>query len=649
MKTSVSPKVMSVRASILSACAGSAVLAALAAFSPSNALAQPSYAGPVPSRAVVAREDYRREAYVRRVDEVLNWRAGLVDRKNPATMDMAAICVKLVRNEDLDLCSARVIELMKDPGTGPFWMFPAVAVACLGNDKLSTEARASIRTAWSRQLQMRGDTENHWAMYYTSLYLMSELYPNEAGSTWYSGKSSEENFAESKAYLIHWMNLATTLGQGEFNPTHYIGEYMIPMLFLTAWAKDPEMRIRGHMMIDWIMADHAASTLNGVLRGANARTDDVSVTERWNALASFFSWLMFGNTPPPANYGGWGVYFAAVAKSYTLPEVIYRIAVDRDRDYIQRDLKRSRRRWRFSDVDYAPVYKTNYMRRDYAVGSYQGGITDPIQAHVWDVTWAVPDPRGVNNTMFSMHPISSSQDMQMYFAEMPDWMTRGVTRENKPSYDSPDKLLGSSRFERVFQDLDTVIALYDIPPGTRFGHINGFFSKDLKNVTEDSSGWIFAQGGNTYLAYRPLAPYEWGTTWSWAKDKDKGDRRLVSSHLKNGTIVQAASADEFKSFADFEAAIRALPLSFKLEPTPSVTFKSLRGHVLRFTYGQDPSVDGRRVDYSKWKLFEGPYLNAEKGSRRLAITHGELERILDFNTLSIVDRVIPGRSDASSH
>jgi len=649
MKTSVSPKVMSVRASILSSCAGSAMLAALAALSPSNALAQPSYAGPVPSRAVVAREDYRREAYVRRVDEVLNWRAGLVDRKNPATMDMAAICVKLVRNEDLDLCSARVIELMKDPGTGPFWMFPAVAVACLGNDKLSTEARASIRTAWSRQLQMRGDTENHWAMYYTSLYLMSELYPNEAGSTWYSGKSSEENFAESKAYLVHWMNLATTLGQGEFNPTHYIGEYMIPMLFLTAWAKDPEMRIRGHMMIDWIMADHAASTLNGVLRGANARTDDVSVTERWNALASFFSWLMFGNTPPPANYGGWGVYFAAVAKSYTLPEVIYRIAVDRDRDYIQRDLKRSRRRWRFSDVDYAPVYKTNYMRRDYAVGSYQGGITDPIQAHVWDVTWAVPDPRGVNNTMFSMHPISSSQDMQMYFAEMPDWMTRGVTRENKPSYDSPDKLLGSSRFERVFQDLDTVIALYDIPPGTRFGHINGFFSKDLKNVTEDSSGWIFAQGGNTYLAYRPLAPYEWGTTWSWAKDKDKGDRRLVSSHLKNGTIVQAASADEFKSFADFEAAIRALPLSFKLEPTPSVTFKSLRGHVLRFTYGQDPSVDGRRVDYSKWKLFEGPYLNAEKGSRRLAITHGELERILDFNTLSIVDRVIPGRSDASSH
>jgi hypothetical protein len=38
-------------------------------------------------------------------------------------------------------------------------------------------------------------------------------------------------------------------------------------------------------------------------------------------------------------------------------------------------------------------------------------------------------------------------------------------------------------------------------------------------------------------------------------------------------------------------------------------------------------------------LFEGPYLNAEIGGRKLTITHGRLERILDFNTLTITDRV----------
>ena len=61
----------------------------------------------------------------------------------------------------------------------------------------------------------------------------------------------------------------------------------------------------------------------------------------------------------------------------------------------------------------------------------------------------------------------------------------------------------------MFQDLDTVIALYDIAPGERFPQVNGFFSKDLEDLSEDPSGWIFARGGRSYLAYRPLAPYEW--------------------------------------------------------------------------------------------------------------------------------------------
>jgi len=607
--------------------------------------AQPAFTAPAPVPAVIAHSDLRRAAYVARVDEVVTWRAGLA-KPGELLTDMGIIAAKLVRREDADLCSRSVIALMQDPGTGPFWMFPAVSVAFLGRDQLSPEAKKSIRDAWRKVMQVRGDTENHWAMYYMSLYLMSELYPDEPADSWYSGKSSAENLAESREYLIHWMDLATTVGQGEFNPTHYIGEYAIPMMFLTAWAQDPAMRIRGQMKLDWILADLAENTLNGVLHGANARTDDTSVIERWNALASFFSWIAFGNTPPPAGYGGWGIYFAIAAKGYDVPEVIYRIATDRDDDFLQRDLKRTRRRWRNSDVLMAPIYKQNYTRRDYAVGSYQGGLSDPIQAHVWDVTWAVPDPRGVHNTMFSMHPVSSGYDMQTYFTELPDQMTKGVTKEGKASYDSPDKFLGCSRFEQVFQDLDTVIALYDIPAGTRFPHINGFFSKDLVNLTVDPSGWIFAQGGRTYLAYRPLADYDLKPIAriksSWTGERaDTGDKILTSPHLQNGTIVQAASMDEFKTFADFQADIRALPLEFKLAPVPTVKFTTLRGKAVACTYGAAPVVNGQPVDYTKWKLFEGPYLNAEKGSRQLTLTHGRLERVLDFNTLTITDRVKP--------
>lgn len=627
-----------------------------AALIPLVAHGQPSTTGPMPLPPADTRPDTLRQGYLDRAQEVLQWYIDTITPERAATLGANHLAVKLVLRQDAEGVSSRVIELMQGRQTGEmFWMFPWTAVSFLGRDQLTTEAKAAIRTAWRTYMPLRGDTENHWVMYYTSLYLMAELYPDDPAESWFTGKSSAENRAEAKAYLVEWMDIATTIGQGEFNPTHYIGEYAIPMLYLASWARDPEMKVRGRMKLDWLMADLAENTLNGVLHGANARTDDTSVVQRWHALATYFSWQMFGNTAPPPNYGGFGVYFAVAAANYELPEVIYHIAVDRSEDFLQRDLKRTRRRWRYSDELMPLVYKTNYVRRDYAVASTQGGlITDPIQAHVWDVTWAVPDPRGVHNTMFSVHPHSEGKVMQMYFTELPDHMIEALASQGKPSYDVPDKILGSSPFEQVFQDLDTVIALYDIPEGTRFPHINGFFSKDLTNLTVDPSGWIFAQGGNTYLAYRPLADYEWqprlgykqlpstsGYKYERINLGEKGDKLLASHHRKNGTIVQAASASEFANFAAFQSAIRALPLEFALDPVPSVRFTTLRGRTLEFTYGKTPSVDGVAVDYSKWKLFEGPYLNAEKGSRKLTLTHGRLERVLDFNTLTITDRVKP--------
>ncbi|MBI5772008.1 MAG: hypothetical protein HZA93_29815 [Verrucomicrobia bacterium] len=80
----------------------------------------------------------------------------------------------------------------------------------------------------------------------------------------------------------------------------------------------------------------------------------------------------------------------------------------------------------------------------------------------------------------------------------------------------------------------------------------------------------------------------------------------------------------------------------KTTPKPSVTFTTLRGRKLECTYGAAPRVDGRTIDYAKeWKLFKGPYLNAEPGSGTLTMTHGKLKRVLDFNTLTITDAVLP--------
>ncbi len=51
-----------------------------------------------------------------------------------------------------------------------------------------------------------------------------------------------------------------------------------------------------------------------------------------------------------------------------------------------------------------------------------------------------------------------------------------------------------------------MIALYNIAPETRFPHVNGFFSKDLSEVVEDKSGWIFMRGGDVGVYRMPAAP-----------------------------------------------------------------------------------------------------------------------------------------------
>lgn len=597
--------------------------------------AQPANTGPAPIPRVVEDAAERRAAYLGRVQEMIRWRADHAKPAEPATFGLQEIATKLALREDAAICSARVIELMQKPSADMFWMFPVTCISYLGRDQLTPEAKAAVREAWRTYFPLRGDTENHWIMYYSSLYLMAQLWPGEPGERWFNGKSSDENFAEARDYILHWMHLTTTIGQGEYDCTHYIGEYSIPMLFLATWAKDPAMRQRGRMMLDYVMADFAVETLDGIYIGSHARTDDNNVLEKWNGLASAFSWLFFHNCPAPLYFGSWPIYFAAVAKNYELPEVIYRIGTDRSGAYTHYERKRTRHRWRHSDERNAPVYKTSHLTADYAVGSDQGGLLQPIQQHSWDVTWSVPDPRGVHNTIFSVQAHYSVEELMMYFTEMPDSMPKAVTFQSKPTYISEGKLLGGSPYEQIFQQDDAVISLTNVPPGATFEQVNGFFSKDLAKLEEDASGWIFVQGGRAYIAYRPLAPYDW-------RPLEKGGKRLVSPHGKNGTIVQAASASEFKSWDEFKARIRALPLKIALAPAPTVAFTTLRGRSVECAYGAAPRVDGREIDYAReWKLFSGRYLNADVGSGMLTITHGRLKRVLDFNTVTITDAVAP--------
>lgn len=536
----------------------------------------------------------------------------------------------LVLDRHLEWASARLIEDLKEPRGDMFWMIPITNIAFHGRDKLSEPARQALRDVWKTYMPQRGDTENHWAMYYASLYLMSEYWPDLPASEWYTGKSSRENRAEAREYLINWIQITASIGQGEYDCTHYIGEYLMPMSMLAAWAEDPAMRQRGKMMMDLILADYIVDSLNGLYVGAHARSDDIAVLEPHRVLSTMFGWLYFDAAPRTGT--SWSLYVAANAAYYEVPEVLHRIATDRPDPYVNLEHKRTRWRWRNHDTITTPVYKTTFVHPDYAIGSDQGGLLQPIQQHSWDLTWAVEDPRGVQNTIFSVNPHYSDLELQTYFTEYAHFMPEAVTFQGKPSYMADDTFLGGSPYESIFQHQNVVIALYDIADEAPHRHVNGFFSKDLTDLTEDASGWIFARGGRSYIAYYPMAAYSW-------KPIEGGGQRLYSPHSLNGTILQPASVDDFVSFDAFKAAVRALPLKVSREETISVRFTTLKGDRIAFSFGDHASVNGKTVDYDAWPLFHSPFVLAEVGSQKILLRHGPLERLLDFASLQIIDRV----------
>jgi hypothetical protein len=549
--------------------------------------------------------------------------------KSTGPLGYANIAAKLRLHEDAALCSRRLEEILAEGPTGDmFWMFPITAIAYLDQGQLSDSARLALRRSFKTYMPYRGDTENHWLLYYTSLYLMSELWPDQDGDQWYTGKSSAENRREAAGWIESWVRLTTTRGQGEYDSPHYMGLYFLSMSYLAEWSKDPAMKKRAAMMLDYLIADYAAENLGGILVGAQSRVYDRPAVEKWLNVSSDFGWVLFGLGYPLEPPDGYIIYYV-LASAYEPPEILKRIATDRTRPYTHYERKRTRNRWRFFDERHGPVYKTTYMRQEYAVGSDQGGTLQPIQEHSWDVTWQVPDPRGVHNTFFTLNPSSSLRELQTYFTFPPDQGIAEVV-SSKKTYDSPDKLVGGSPYEQIFQDQDTVIVLYDIAPESRFPHINGFFSKDLVDVHEDPSGWIFARGGEALIACRPLQPYTW-------KPIEGGGRRLFSPYLQNGMVVQVAARSEYSDTEAFRRAILALPLEFQLSPVPSVHFHSLRGKTLSFTYGQVPLANGVRLDYGHWPLFGGPYVEAAVDSEQLVLKYGKMRRTLDFRRLTVTD------------
>ncbi|MDB6167248.1 MAG: hypothetical protein JWM88_112 [Verrucomicrobia bacterium] len=594
--------------------------------------------------------------------EVLDSSVAAVNAADLAKGGYFDVAACLQRGERVDAALARFAKITAPmPTENMFWMFPMVSVMMAGDRNLDARARARIAELWRTYWPSRGDTENHWAMYYSTLYLAAQSYPGAGPEKWFNGKSSAENMAEARSYLEHWISITTSIGQGEYDSPNYLEEYVVALCLLSGWADDPGLKHRAHMLLDYMIYDYAVESLEGYYGGAHSRVYPKQIIAPGQTPAMALGWLLFGFGERQAN----GTVQLLALSGYAPPPILERIARDRDRPYVERELKRTRWRMRnagpesiaIGDKRTVPVYKYSYVDHDFILGSTQGGLLQPIQQQTWSLIWRTGLPATkAANTFFGLQPYSSPVEGTMYFGGDWDTLTDMIAR-SKRDYDTPDKLPGGSPFEQVFQQGAALVALYDIPEGTRFPLVTVFFSRDLNNTDEDASGWIFAQGGPAYLAYRPFAAGEWKPNdWTglfrsgdagWVgpgfSEWGTGHRCYVSGALRNGYVVQVAPARNFPSYEAFKSAVRALPLKFATSPAPEATFTTLDGTVLHVKYGAPPQVNKRPVDFSAWPLFESPFGHAKRGSHQLEIVHRGERLLLDFQRNASEQSALPAQ------
>ncbi len=589
-----------------------------------------------------AAQTVSREEYLKGFEQRARYVSSYYD--TTVALDYYSAAARYVHNHNLAQADSMMMSLLQEPRGDMFWMFPVIGTYLHGKEKMSQVTRDLVRKSWKTYAPYRGDTENHWAMYHASLFLAAEQWPGLPGSEWFNGKSSDENLADAKGYLLHWMKITTTIGQGEFDSPDYFPEYAISMLLLADFAQDPEIQKRGSMMLDFILADFAAEHLDGQYLGGFSRIYQPAVFKPLLSGASAFAYLYFGTGKPVQS--GW-IFLSSVGK-YRLPQIIYYIATDRAHPYLHKERKRVRNVIRFGKEKNPPVYKQTYVTQDYGIGSLQGGLLQPIQQHTWGVRYTYGRPY---TTIFGLHPYWSSYELGMFFPEEIKPLIADVVA-SKGTYNNPDKWTGGSPYERTFQQKNTLIVLYDIAPGTTTEHIDGLFPRNLEERIVDPSGWILCKAGRTYIGWYPLQEYEWteerdlpgqekksiGRPEMLPKEKEPGYWRLRSHKLQNGYVIEVRSEEEIGSFAQFSQELRKHVPKATLQPGHvSVNYVSLGNDRMTFAFPDSRELNGQVVDLSKTKFFEGPFLNSEVGSEKLTMTYKGMKRVLDFKSVTVTE------------
>jgi len=469
-----------------------------------------------------------------------------------------------------------------------FWMYGCTGLYFSTKKNLPAAYKKKIRECWKKFTPYRGDTENHFLMYYSSLYLMSQEWSNLPASEWFLGKSSQDIHKESEAYLNTWINRTVKFGQIEFDSPRYLYYFITPLVLLSEYTKDPAIKLNSKMMLEFLLADYAAKYLDGNFCGAHSRISNEQAYDTRNSEATSYGEYFFEDS---VEHILPDIAFAAIS-SFNVPKIIRDIASSRKEPYSIHEIKRSRDALRYSAALNSPVYDYAFMTKDFSLGSIQGGLVQPIQQRSWSLTI---NSSQKDNIIFGLHPYVSEKELAAFFPEEPSFMLEKIEGV-KNGYTSENKWVGGSPYEKIKQCKNEIECDYDIPPEEKYQHVDIFLPGWGKFLQRDSA-LIRIQYDSCIVEVAPRTKY------ILIPESKNFRLRLSLDSGKTSYFITCNRADEFNDF-DTSSTLCA----------------------------KDDMPEGLRKE--DW-LYYSKFLESKLGSGILKMKDGTHERILDFTTDTI--------------
>ena len=542
---------------------------------------------------------------------------------------------------------AKVVEIVREslsdqtdgwggrPAGGPFHVYPCGALIARWPDRLPEEALEIIRDFMMDGVLERGNTENHWLMFYVGNLLAAERWP-DAKCMW-NGLSAEANRAEATRWILGMIDRTAVNGHHEYDSPQYHVEHMVPMITLADHAADPHLRRQVEQVLSLYVADMALEYFYGAWAGGHSREGYRENTWRKSGAISALQYLYFGDEEFEPKHHVHGFCIPPATAAYRPPALFAEMAVDRSTAHAVKKTKAPRTIYRRVEHEARPVRKYTYMSPSFALGSSQLGLpgpgAGPIDLISWDLTW-----RGENQqaTICCNHPYRSPERFSAFLVGYPQQIRRQIGSD-KPYLQWPDRLFGASPYERMMQHEGTVIVLYKIPPDDEAPFINMFLPRTIAWLERD--GWIMGDTGNgAYVAVYPIGPYEWteireeGAMRHLAANPDQIDGWLLRiPDVHGGLILEAREANDEESFEAFCARRAASRPDLSGWPgSDRVAVETLNGNRMEMYYDGVHRVDGTAIDYDAYPLYEAPGVDAPMGTGKMTFRRGDQEVRLDF-------------------